>query len=87
MDVETARNLGYSGKFAIHPAQIDIINSMFTPGPEEVEYAHRVVEAWNEAESAGRGATSLDCRMIDVPVVKRARNLLALADAIAQRKP
>lgn len=34
MDVETARNLGYSGKFAIHPAQIDIINSMFTPGPE-----------------------------------------------------
>jgi len=87
MDVATARNLGYNGKFAIHPAQIDIINSMFTPGPEEVEYAHRVVEAWNEAESAGRGATSLDGRMIDVPVVKRARNLLALADAIAQSKP
>ena len=86
-DVATARNLGYNGKFAIHPAQIDIINSMFTPGPEEVEYAHRVVEAWNEAESAGRGATSLDGRMIDVPVVKRARNLLALADAIAQSKP
>ena len=86
-DVEAARNLGYNGKFAIHPAQIDIINSIFTPGSEEVEYAHRVVEAWNEAESAGRGATSLDGRMIDVPVVKRARNLLALAEAIAQRKP
>ena len=86
MDIESALKLGYRGKFAIHPAQLDIINDMFSPLPQDVEYARRVVEAWDEAENSGRGSTSLDGRMIDVPVVKRARNLLALADAIARRE-
>ena len=81
-DSELALKLGFKGKFAIHPSQIDIINSTFSPRPEEVEYARRVVEAWEQAESVGRGSTSLDGRMIDVPVVKRARNLLAIADAV-----
>ncbi len=85
-DIESALKLGYGGKFAIHPAQLDIINAMFSPRPQDVEYARRVVEVWDEAENAGRGSTSLDGRMIDVPVVKRARNLLALADTIARRK-
>ena len=85
-DIEVGLKLGYKGKFAIHPSQLDIINRMFSPQPEDVEYARRVVEAWDQAEAAGRGATSLDGRMIDVPVVKRSRNLLALADAIARRK-
>ena len=86
MDIESALKLGYRGKFAIHPAQLDIINDMFSPLPQDIEYARRVVEAWDEAENSGRGSTSLDGRMIDVPVVKRARNLLALADAIARRE-
>lgn len=81
-DVQQALQLGYKGKFAIHPAQIATINRMFSPGPEDVEYARRVVEAWQQAEAAGRGSVSLDGRMIDVPVVKRARDLLALADTI-----
>ena len=84
-DVEVALKLGYRGKFAIHPAQLDAINRMFSPLLEDVEYARRVVEAWDQAEAVGRGSTSLDGRMIDVPVVKRARSLLALADAIARR--
>ena len=79
-DCRTALKLGFKGKFAIHPAQLDIINETFTPGSEEIAYARRVVEAWQEAEAAGRGSTSLDGKMIDVPVVKRARNLLALAE-------
>ena len=58
---------------------------MFGPRSEDVDYARRVVEAWDEAEARGRGATSLDGRMIDVPVVKRARSLLAQADAIGRR--
>ena len=84
-DVGLVRGLGYRGKFAIHPAQIDIINEMFSPGREELEYARRVVQVWEEAESAGKGSTSLDGNMIDVPVVKRARNLLALAREMAGR--
>jgi citrate lyase subunit beta/citryl-CoA lyase len=77
-DAELARSLGFKGKFAIHPT--------FTPSPPDVDYARRVVEAWELAEAAGRGSTSLDGNMIDVPVVKRARALLAMAEAIAQRE-
>ena len=80
-----ARQLGYTGKFAIHPAQIEIINEMFSPMPEEVVYARQVVDAWNRGAAAGRGSVDLNGRMIDVPVVKRAQNLLALAEAIQQQ--
>ena len=83
-DARAARRMGYTGKFAIHPAQLAIINETFSPSAAEIEYARRVVEAWDAAEAAGRGSLALDGRMVDVPVVKRAQNLLALADAIAQ---
>ncbi len=81
-DASAARRMGYTGKFAIHPAQIDVINETFSPNPEDVAYAQRVVAAWDEAEAAGRGSLSIDGRMVDVPVVKRAQNLLAQAAAI-----
>ena len=82
-DASAARRMGFTGKFAIHPAQIEAINETFSPNPEDVAYARRVVEAWDEAEAAGRGSLSIDGRMVDVPVVKRAQNLLAQAEAIA----
>jgi citrate lyase subunit beta/citryl-CoA lyase len=84
-DLQVVRQMGYTGKFAIHPSQLDIINEMFGPLPEEVEYARRVVEVWNRAEAEGRGSIDLDGRMVDVPVLKRAQNLLAFADAIQAR--
>ncbi len=84
-DCRTIRQLGYTGKFAIHPAQIDIINESFTPSGEEVAYAKKVVGAFREAESNGRGSADLDGRMIDVPVFKRAENLLARMAAIEAR--
>ena len=86
-DAQLGKSLGYKGKFAIHPAQLGPINEILSPLPEEVEYARRVVEAFEEAEAHGRGATSLDGKMIDVPIVKRARNLLAMQDAIAGAGP
>jgi citrate lyase subunit beta/citryl-CoA lyase len=82
-DIRVGRSLGFTGKFAIHPSQLQSINTMFSPVPEEVEYAKRVLEAFQEAESQGKGATSLDGKMIDVPVAKRARDLVAMAEAIA----
>ena len=82
-DAAAARQMGYNGKFAIHPAQIDLINETFSPLPADLAYASRVVAAWTEAEAAGRGSLSIDGRMVDVPVVKRAQNLLAQAAAIA----
>lgn len=84
-DAARARQLGYTGKFAIHPSQLDIINETFSPLPADVEYAHQVVEAWNQAESAGRGSLDLNGRMVDVPVFKRAQNLLAFAEAISRQ--
>jgi citrate lyase subunit beta/citryl-CoA lyase len=84
-DAQVARQLGYNGKFAIHPSQIDIINEIFSPRPEDVEYARQVVAAWKEAEAAGRGSLDLNGRMVDVPVVKRAQNLLALVESINQQ--
>lgn len=80
--VQAARRCGFSGKFAIHPAQIQTINEGFSPSDAEVEHARRVVAAFEEAEREGRGATSLDGMVIDVPVVRRARGLLALAEAM-----
>ena len=84
-DAKQARKLGFTGKFAIHPAQIDIINEVFSPSEEELAYARKVVDAWNQAEAQGRGSADLDGRMIDVPVIKRAQNLLVLAESIADK--
>ena len=84
-DAQMSRRLGYTGKFAIHPSQLEVINETFSPSAEEVEYAHRVVEAWDRAQAGGRGSVDLDGRMIDVPVLKRAQNLLSLARTIETR--
>ena len=81
-DSAVARGMGYTGKFAIHPSQVETINELFSPLPEDVAYARRVMEAWRDAEANGRGSLALDGKMVDVPVVKRAQNLLALVDEI-----
>lgn len=81
-NAQAARQFGFKGKFAIHPAQIDIINETFSPSPAELEQARRVVEAFREAERIGRGSTSLDGKVVDVPVVKRAQALLDLAESL-----
>ena len=84
-DALAARRHGFRGKFAIHPGQIAVINRVFTPSSAEVEHAQRVVDAFTEAQRLGSGATSLDGKLIDVPVVKRAQRTLALAQAISNQ--
>jgi citrate lyase subunit beta/citryl-CoA lyase len=64
---------------AIHPKQIDIINEAFTPAAAEVERARRIVAAYESALAAGHAVTTLDGRMVELPVVERARRVLALA--------
>ena len=86
-DIQLGKSLGYKGKFAIHPSQVLPINEMYSSLPEEIEYAKRVVAAFEEAEAQGKGATSLDGKMIDIPIVKRARSLLAMEDASASTRP
>jgi malyl-CoA/(S)-citramalyl-CoA lyase len=75
--------LGCDGKWAIHPSQIVLANEIFTPPDKEVDRARRILAAMAEAESAGRGAVSLDGRLIDLASIRQAQNLVATADRIA----
>ncbi len=86
-DSLAAKDLGFKGRFAIHPDQIDTINECFAPSEQEIFQAERIIAAFEKAELRGRGSTSLDGRVIDVPVVKRARAVLALADDRADQQP
>ncbi len=79
-DSMSARSLGFRGKFAIHPAQIEIIEETFSPSTAEIEQARKVVAAFEEARQSGRGSTSLNGQVIDVPVVRRAERLLEIAE-------
>ena len=80
-----SRGQGFRGRFAIHPAQIDVINQVYSPSDAEVEHARRVIAAFEEAAEQGRGSTSLDGKVVDVPVVKRAQALLDLAEAMQRQ--
>lgn len=72
-----ARSLGFRGKVCIHPAQVEIVNRVFSPTREDGDRARRVVEAYERGVADGRGAVALDGEMIDLPVVERARRILA----------
>jgi len=72
-----ARSLGFRGKVCIHPAQVEIVNRVFSPTREDGNRARRVVEAYERGVADGRGAVALDGEMIDLPVVERARRILA----------
>ncbi len=72
-----ARSLGFRGKACIHPAQVDIVNAVFAPGKGELARARRIVESYERGTAEGRGAVALDGEMIDLPVVERARRLIA----------
>ena len=74
--------LGYEGKWAIHPSQIDLANKVFTPSDAEVNKARRIVAAMADAAKAGKGAVSLDGRLIDIASIRMAEALLAKADSI-----
>jgi malyl-CoA/(S)-citramalyl-CoA lyase len=77
--------LGYEGKWAIHPSQIALCNEVFTPSDAELAKAGRIMEAMAEAAREGRGAVSLDGRLIDYASIRMAEALLKKADAIRPR--
>lgn len=80
-----AAALGCEGKWAIHPTQIELANEIFTPSPDEVLRARRILEALTEAETQGRGAASLDGRLIDAASARMAQNIVTMAGEITTR--
>ena len=76
-----ALTLGYDGKLAIHPSQVDPINEAFTPDAEEIEWAARVLDARDEADRADRGVFGVDGEMIDAPLIAQAERIVERAAA------
>ncbi|MDQ3400702.1 MAG: CoA ester lyase [Chloroflexota bacterium] len=84
-EARAARQLGFSGKFVIHPSHVGAVNAALTPTAEETTGARRIIEAFDAAVVSGSGIAKLDGRMIDMPVVVSARRVLALAERGSQR--
>lgn len=86
-DAQQARRLGFTGKSTFHPGQIDLINRVFSPTEDELAYARRVVQAFDEAMARGDGAVAFGGQLLDLPIVERARRSLHSAAALAERPP
>lgn len=84
--VRRSRRFGFDGANCIHPGQVAIVNDEYTPSAEEITYARKVIELDKEAQKTGRGSFQIDGKMIDVPVVTRAQNLIGRFEAIERRK-
>ncbi|WP_050032024.1 HpcH/HpaI aldolase/citrate lyase family protein [Halorubrum halophilum] len=80
-ETEFALTLGYDGKLAIHPSQVDPINAAFTPDPEEIEWAERVLDARDDADREGRAVFQVDGEMIDAPLIAQAERIAERAAA------
>lgn len=80
-EARSGRELGYTGKMAIHPRQIAPIHETFIPTAEEIAAAKRLIEAFEAHQAAGRGAFQLDGKMVDMPILRAAQNVIASAQA------
>jgi malyl-CoA/(S)-citramalyl-CoA lyase len=80
-----AAALGCEGKWAIHPSQVELANEVFSPNEAEVERARRILHAMEEAAKEGKGAVSLDGRLIDAASIRMAENLMAKVEQLRAR--
>jgi citrate lyase subunit beta/citryl-CoA lyase len=81
-DAQFARSMGFTGKACISPRHVRAVNEAFSPTQKEINYAYEVLEAIRQAKEQGRGAISLHGKMIDKPIVTRAEQTIAMAEAI-----
>ena len=81
VESEFGAGLGFSGKQVIHPNQIPVVQEAFTPSDEAIAYARRIVETFEASQKEGKGAYSLDGKMIDMPLLKNAQKVLSRAKA------
>lgn len=84
---EYVRGLGFDGKAVISPRHVETVNQVFSPTEAEIHHAQRVIEAMREAEQLGLGAVSLDGKMLDAPILARAKKVLEYAEHINGAQP
>ncbi len=77
-----ARDLGFDGKTLIHPNQIEPCNAVFSPAPDEVTQARKMIAAFDQPENKGKGVVQIDGRMVERMHAEMARRTVAIADAI-----
>ena len=82
VDAELAKALGFSGKASISPRHVEVINRVFSPTMAEIDYAYEVIEAIRIAKEQGRGAIALRGKMIDAPIVNRAKQTIEAAEEL-----
>lgn len=82
---ERARRFGFSGGTCVHPGLVQALNEAFTPTADDITYARKLIAADEKAAAGGRGSFTVDGKMIDIPVIDRARRLIARNDAIERR--
>lgn len=82
IDAEKAKSLGFTGKSSISPRHVPVINEVFSPSQRDIDYAYEVMEAIRRGKEEGRGAVALRGKMIDAPVVNRAKRVIETAEAL-----
>ena len=81
-ECQRAMQMGYTGKMAIHPRQVEVINAAFTPSAEAVAQARRLVEAHARQQAAGTGAFAYEGKMVDMPLIRAAEQVIARAGLV-----
>ncbi|MCF8033127.1 MAG: CoA ester lyase [Desulfarculaceae bacterium] len=84
-DARRARSLGFGGKLCVHPAQVEVVNRVFSPSSEELDFAREVLDAFAQAEARGEGVIQVRGKLVDLPVVVQARRTLRLHQEIQRR--
>lgn len=82
LDTQNARTFGFKGKFAINPRQISVIHKAFAPTAKEIAWARRILVVIEDAQKKGAGVIALDGKMVDAPIVARARRTIHMADML-----
>ena len=82
-ETEFAKQLGFDGKAVISPLHIDVVNEIFSPDEREISWAKKVLNAFEKGEKEGKGAVSVDRKMVDAPIAARARRIIEIAKRMA----
>jgi len=81
-ETRRVRQLGFQGKLVIHPAQVKPINEVFTPTPDEIAWAQKLVDIFTRAQNEGAGVIQMDGKMVELPMLRRAQQVLSLIEHI-----
>lgn len=84
-DSKTSKMLGFDGKYVIHPKQIEIVNKVFTPSDKEIDFAKKVIAAFEQAQRENKGVVTVEGKMIDAPIFEKAERIIHNMEALSKQ--